>query len=173
MASTPLKSGICRSMRVTSGRCDRNCSIASRPLDASATSFMSGSALTSVAIPSRRSGWSSTVRILISLLLAFIGVAPQKQLSSGSGARRFVGNRGRHLDLDLRAGAGLAPQVQSRSDSLRPFTNAAQAPMSGELAVAQYVGVNTRPIVANTQTEPGIFVSNLRFDPMRARVSER
>src|SRR5438552_12932160 len=55
------------SISVTSGRCERNFSTASLPFDASATSFMSGSAVTSVAIPSRSRGWSSTVRTRINL----------------------------------------------------------------------------------------------------------
>ena len=40
MASRPSISGICKSIRVTSGRWIRNCSTASRPLEASATSVM-------------------------------------------------------------------------------------------------------------------------------------
>jgi hypothetical protein len=54
IAPIPFSAGIWRSINVTSGRCNRNFSIASRPLQASATSFMSVSALTSAAIPSRR-----------------------------------------------------------------------------------------------------------------------
>jgi hypothetical protein len=65
IALIPFSVGIWRSINVTSGRCNRSFSIASRPLQASATSFMSVSALTSAAIPSRRRAWSSTVRTRI------------------------------------------------------------------------------------------------------------
>ena len=41
MASTPFISGICKSISVTSGRCALNCSTASWPFEASATSFKS------------------------------------------------------------------------------------------------------------------------------------
>jgi len=41
IASTPFMSGICRSIKVTSGRCFRNWTMASRPVEASAINFMS------------------------------------------------------------------------------------------------------------------------------------
>src|SRR5229473_3881157 len=65
IASTPFSTGIWRSIKVTSGRCNRNCLIASCPSEASATNFMSDSPLTSAAIPWRRRAWSSTARIRI------------------------------------------------------------------------------------------------------------
>src|SRR5262249_40696605 len=46
--------------------------MASRPFDASATSFISDCVDTSAAIPSRRRGWSSTVRIRIGLAFALM-----------------------------------------------------------------------------------------------------
>ena len=72
IASMPLISGICRSIRVMSGWCRRNCSIASRPVEACATSSMSGSTSTSAAMPWRRSAWSSAVRIRIVFVSAFM-----------------------------------------------------------------------------------------------------
>src|SRR6266478_5444284 len=75
VASRPFISGICKSIRVTSGRCVRNCWIASRPLDAWPTKLMSDWPATSAAIPSRRRTWSSTARIRIEL-------APNRQLTS-------------------------------------------------------------------------------------------
>jgi len=56
VASTPFNSGICMSINVTSGQWARNCSIASRPFAASATSVMSDSSAISPAMPSRSIG---------------------------------------------------------------------------------------------------------------------
>ena len=53
MASIPFISGICKSIKVTSGRCARNASMASRPVDASATSSMSDSAPINLRMPLR------------------------------------------------------------------------------------------------------------------------
>ena len=51
MASMPLISGICRFIKVMSGRCALNFSTASRPVDASATISRSASRPTREAIP--------------------------------------------------------------------------------------------------------------------------
>src|SRR5580704_12555532 len=61
MASMPLMSGSCKSINVISGRCCLNCLVASTPVDASATTFISDSALTNPTMPFRSNGWSSTV----------------------------------------------------------------------------------------------------------------
>src|SRR5580658_9676309 len=60
-ASMPLMSGNCKSISVISGRCCLNCLVASRPVDASATTFISDSALTKPTMPFRNNAWSSTV----------------------------------------------------------------------------------------------------------------
>ena len=62
IASMPLMSGSRMSMSVTSGRCSRNSWMASRPVEAWATISMSGWLLMTAAMPSRRSGWSSTLK---------------------------------------------------------------------------------------------------------------
>lgn len=56
MASMPLMSGMRKSMRVTSGRCRRKDSIASRPVVASPTKLMSDWPLRTAETPSRISG---------------------------------------------------------------------------------------------------------------------
>ena len=61
VASSPSISGMYKSMSVKSGRCWRKLWIASRPFVASATSRISGSASRIAAMPSRTSGWSSTL----------------------------------------------------------------------------------------------------------------
>ena len=63
IASMPFMSGRRRSMSVMSGRCWRNRSRPSFPVLASATSSMSRWLLIIAEIPSRRSGWSSTLRM--------------------------------------------------------------------------------------------------------------
>ncbi len=72
IASRPPIFGICRSIRVMSGRRLWNAAIASAPFDASPTSTMSDSISTIAAMPSRSAGWSSTVMIRIGL--AVVGV---------------------------------------------------------------------------------------------------
>jgi len=66
----PFTIGIWMSISVKSGRCARNSWSASLPLDASATTAMSVSVATIAAMPSRSSGWSSTVRIRNFALIA-------------------------------------------------------------------------------------------------------
>ena len=63
--SMPLRSGSLRSIKVTSGLCSRKRWIPSLPFAASATMVMSAWALIIAEIPSRTSGWSSTVRMRI------------------------------------------------------------------------------------------------------------
>ena len=65
IASIPPISGICRSIKVTSGRFSLNCASASRPVAASPAISMSASASIKAPIPSRSSGWSSAMRIRI------------------------------------------------------------------------------------------------------------
>jgi len=65
----PLISWSLTSIRVMSGWRSRKRSRASRPLDASPTMHMSGWLLMRVAIPSRNSGWSSTLKTRIPCLV--------------------------------------------------------------------------------------------------------
>src|SRR5262245_35726873 len=86
------------------------------------------------------------------------------QAQSGFHAGWFVCDGGRQLQLDLRAGAAVAPHVQSCTDSIGAFTNAAYSPVSGALRVVQALRVDARPIIANAQAEHLIVVANLRLD---------
>src|SRR5262249_10410762 len=65
MVSMPLMSGSLRSIRVTSGLFLRKYSIASRPVETWATTFISGCLSITLALPSRTSGWSSTLKTRI------------------------------------------------------------------------------------------------------------
>jgi alcohol dehydrogenase class IV len=56
MADSPPPSGICKSIRITSGRNAKAISTADAPLVASPTTSVSGSELSSVRNPLRKSG---------------------------------------------------------------------------------------------------------------------
>src|SRR5262249_40906061 len=59
------------------------------PLEASATNFMSSSVLTRAAIPLRRRGWSSTVRIRIRLGSMLMSFDSSERASTGSDPTPF------------------------------------------------------------------------------------
>src|SRR5262245_54215761 len=146
--------------------------MASRPLDASATSFMSGSAFTSVAIPPRRRGWSSTARIRINREFVHVISLASRQPQSGFHTGWFVCDCGRQLQLNLRPGAVVAPHVQSCADSIGTFTHAAYSPVSGAFRRMQALRVDARPIIANAQAKHLVVVANLRLNPAGACVSK-
>src|SRR5262245_55222285 len=121
---------------------------------------MSGSAFTSVAIPPRRRGWSSTARIRINPGLALpITVLASRQLQSRFQLGWFVCDRGRQLQLNLRSGAAVAPHVQSCSDSIGTFTNAAQSPMACAFRLMQALCIDAGAIIANAQAKHSILVA--------------
>src|SRR6266568_794857 len=173
MHSIPLISGICRSMSVTSGRCFLNSAIASCPLDASATNFMSGSALSSAAIPLRSRAWSSTVRIRISL--TSLAMRP-RLFAEGSEWTGFgglcVSHRCRHGHLNLRASPRLAPKIQLSARQCCAFADSGQAPMSGPRAFVEYLWVNSDPVIAEPEAELLRVVPNLHFNLFSARMAE-
>src|SRR6266853_2841025 len=164
IASMPLKPGIWRSINVTSGRCNRNCLIASCPLDASATNFMSSSALTNAAMPSRRRGWSSTLRTRIGLGLVLMTsrFTEYSKFSAFTRCVRGIGDRNGQLNFGARS--GFAPEIQLGTDSLRTFTNPGQTPVSGACAFLQDFWVNAFSIIADTQAKHAMVVTNLGFD---------
>src|SRR5262245_39667894 len=173
VASIPLIFGICRSISVTSGRCFLNSVIASAPLDASATNFMSGSALTSAAIPLRRSAWSSTVRIRITP--ASLGMRPRsfaEQPKYAGVGGLWVRDRCGDNELDLRARACFAPEIQFRANKFRAFADSGQAPMSSARTFTEHLRVNAYSVIANPQAEQPIIVANFDFDLFGARMSE-
>src|SRR5580704_7548817 len=173
MHSMPLISGICRSISVTSGRCSLNCTIASAPLDASPTIFMSGSASRSAAMPLRRSAWSSTVRIRmtpgsVAMRTGRFAEPPECANFSSLG----VGDGGGDGNLDFGARSRFAPEVQFRANHFRAFPDSGQAPMSRMRPFTEYLGVDADSVIANPQAEHPIIVPNLRFDLCGARMME-
>src|SRR5713226_10121743 len=173
IASMPFSPGIWRSINVTSGRCNRNFSIASCPSEASATNFMSDSPLTSAAIPWRRRAWSSAVRIRIGPESARMGSRPLAEKPESAGIRGFrVSNGGGNGQLNFRARSGLAPEIQLRPYSFRAFTDAEQPPVSGALAFLHDSRVHALSIIADSHAKRAIVVPDLGFDLTRACVAE-
>src|SRR5215813_9063011 len=165
IASMPFKAGIWRSINVTSGRCDRNCSIASHPFEASATNFMSDSALINAAIPSRRRGWSSTVRMRIgflSLLTSSLLLAEQLEFRITVGFS--VSNRRRNGQLDFRARSGFAPEIQSCSDQFCALPDSGQPPVSGTRALLENLSVDALAVVADSQAKQMIVITDLSLN---------
>src|SRR5467141_1553847 len=174
IASMPFRAGICRSINVTSGRCNRNFSIASCPLEASAINFMSDSVLTSAAIPSRRRAWSSTVRIRIGLESARMSSHLFAEKPESVGIVGFhVSNGGGNSQLNLCACFGFAPDIQSCPYLFRTFTDPGQPPVSGAPAFLQDSGVNALSIIPDTQAKLGVVVPDLGFDLTCLCVLER
>src|SRR5262245_52393921 len=170
--SIPFRPGSWMSIRVTSGRCARNFSMASSPLEASATSFMSFSVLTSAAIPLRRSGWSSTVRIRIRLGSMLMIFQSFEEPESGAPRPPSVGYRRGDAELNLRSHSRFRPHIQLRADLLCSLSNPRQTPVSGDPAFLQQVGVHAFSIVPHAQPKLVFCVQELSFDPARLCVSE-
>src|SRR6476646_5548917 len=163
--SRPFICGICRSMRVMSGRCVRNCWIASRPLEASATTLMSGCVAKSAAMPLRNRGWSSTDRIRI-------GLDSLLMLSSGASFRRYrLAHRRRfcisegtgYRQFDLGAGFDFAPDSQFSSHKFRALVHTRQAVMPAASLASQYLSVDTLSVVAHAQPELPAVIADLHF----------
>src|SRR5215469_12487922 len=164
IASMPFRSGIWRSIKVTSGRCERYFSTASRPLDASATSFISASPLISAAMPSRSRGWSSTVSTRISLGMVVIAPRFAEHPQSKALLRCFVSNRSGNSQLDFRARSGFAPKTQLCANSLGAFMDAPEPPVSGAPAFLQDCRLNASSIIAYAQAKQVMIVMYLGFN---------
>src|SRR5258708_10236866 len=90
MALIPLISGSRRSMSVIAGGCFLNCSRADLAVPAVPTNSRSSSFATTVAIPSRKRGWSSTQRIRIrteGLTACYLGNRASRSNTSARGER--------------------------------------------------------------------------------------
>src|SRR5215467_8444683 len=96
-------------------------------------------------MPSRRRGWSSTVRTRISLGLALISLRLSEQAEPGTILGFFISDIGGNGQLNLRAGPNFAPKIQLRSDLLRPFTDPRQSPVPRTPALLQNFRVNPLP----------------------------
>ena len=172
IASIPGMSGICRSIRVTSGRCARNNSTASRPVDASATNCMSDSAPINARMPFRNNAWSSTARTRIGFLSSghdsTLFFRNSRNLSPAM--RCSVSNSGRNGQFRFRARARFAPEFQSRPDAFRALAYTRQAPMPLARASLQDLAVDALSIIANPQPEEMAVIRDFSLDAACARV---
>src|SRR5262245_31931347 len=165
--SIPFKPGSWISIRVTSGRCARNFSMASSPVAASSTHFISFSLLTRAAIPLRRRGWSSTVRIRIRPGSMLMISNPLKQSEFGGPRTLSVGYRSINGQLNFCSGTRFAPNIQFRAHLLCSFSNTWQTPVSTASAFLQHVWVHAFSIVPDTQPKLVVVVQNLSLDLLR------
>src|SRR5580704_1505319 len=146
-----------------SGRWVRNFSMASSPLEPSATNFISGSALTTAARPLRRRGWSSTARMRIILGTLLISTRPLEQSESMPIAPLLVSHRSWNGQFHLSPRTQLAPETQVRTDALCPLAHPRYTKVAG-LSAGQYLGVDPFAIVTHTQTKLILIVADLHFD---------
>src|SRR5208337_3624396 len=180
MASRPFISGICRSIIVTSGRCVRNCWIASRPFEASATRVISGSSPSRTAMPSLMRTWSSTARTRIRaepsltfyglLLIRFCrGTLPKVP----ERPRRFhIRFRSWNIELDFRAAIQFRPDSQFAAYKFGSLPHSRQAVVPFAAISVEHVGGNPFPVVANAQPEILFVVADFNFHVSRRCVPE-
>src|ERR1700675_2452034 len=178
IASTPLISGICKSISVTSGRHSRNFAMPSRPLEASPTSFISDSGATSVAIPTRIKGWSSTARMRIgarslltrSMLMSLSHFLTKQPETSAS--MRLVSDGGGDAQLHPRPAPQFAPETHVPADAFGALAHPRQAPVSGEPFVAKHARVNAASIIPDPYPKLPLVIADIHFDPARPCVAK-
>src|SRR5277367_4665960 len=175
IASSPFISGICKSIRVMSGRCARNCWIASSPLEACATNFISGWPLKRLTTPWRKIARSSTARIPIGLGRAFITLSPPKpgQGKAARIARLWVSARGWNCQFGFGAATGLAPNLESTSDEFGPFPHTTQAPMSGDVLQPENDWVDALTVIPNSEPQAVVTVSDVYLDSSGIGMTDR
>src|SRR5271157_1890290 len=183
-ASRPFISGICRSISVMSGWYVRNCWIASRPLHASPIKVMSGWTPTRPAIPSRTSGWSSTMRIrireasalIIGLLLPLClrGKCLRQPRTFSSGR---VGDAGRNAQFHFGPCLDFAPHGQLTSNNGGAFAHAGQSVMTLPALSRENHRIDALSVVPHPQPEALIVITDFDLDLlcvcMKKGVSER
>src|SRR5262249_8298264 len=142
------------------------------PLEASTTNFMSSSVLTRAAIPLRRRGWSSTVRIRIRLGSMLMISSPLKQSESAVPRFLWVGYRSSNSQLNFCSGSCFAPNIKFRTYLPCSLSNTWQTPVSGASALLQHLLVHAFSIVPHTQPKLVFVVENFSLDPARLCVPE-
>src|SRR5271166_791821 len=170
-ASRPFISGICRSISVMSGWHVRNCWIASRPLHASPTKVMSGWTPTRPAIPSRTSGWSSTMRIRICEASALMTGLLLPLCLRGKCLRQprtptigRVGDAGGKSQFHFGPGINLAPYCQLASYECGAFPHARQAVMALAALSRENRRINALSVIPHPQPEALIVITDLDLD---------
>src|SRR5208283_4013485 len=106
-------------------------------------------------MPSRSIGWSSTVRIRITLgaVLMISFRSPSEKPEAATRRGRLVSHRPRNTQLYLGPSSEFTPDLQLRSDLLGSLPHSRQAPVPRTSAAFQDAWVNALAIVAETQTQ--------------------
>src|SRR6266700_6142606 len=175
IASKPFISGICKSIRVMSGRCARNRSIASRPLEASATKLMSGWVARRAAIPLRNRGWSSTARIRIELgpvVMSSVSSTSAPEHPTARCGRFGVRDGGGNGQLGLHTGVEFTPDRELTSHKFGAFVHTRQTVVSGAPASIQERRINALAVVPHPQPKLPLVVADFHFYSLRVCVSE-
>ena len=84
---------------------------------------------------------------------------------------RPVSNRGRDSQLDLCAGALLAPNLQLSADPSGPLAHSRKAIMS-RAPFVQHGGIHPDAVIPHPDAKLTWIVSDFGFDPLRPRVVE-
>src|SRR5260221_1973476 len=168
VASMPLQSGSLRSISVTSGWCSRNRCNASAPLAASATSSMSGWFLMTAAIPSRKSGWSSTlkmriIRLSLSSTCVQLPLMPLSNSAGGPDLTLLESNPARHAQLDLGSQCDSAQNAKPGADSFGPLAHSAETPVSIPSPL-QFLRIDPAPVVAHRDAQLAAPIFDIRLD---------
>src|SRR5260221_6695287 len=168
VASMPLQSGSLRSISVTSGWCSRSRCNASAPLAASATSSMSGWFLMTAAIPSRKSGWSSTlkmriIRLSLSSTCVQLPLMPLSNSAGGPDLTLLESNPARHAQLDLGSQCDSAQNAKPGADSFGPLAHSAETPVSIPSPL-QFLRIDPAPVVAHRDAQLAAPIFDLRLD---------
>ena len=71
-------------------------------------------------------------------------------------ARTLVRDSGGNRQLDLGAGAMLAPNIEVRAESFGPLAHPLEPPMSGASSLAHYFRIDTDAIVADSQCKQAL-----------------
>src|SRR5882762_1267921 len=109
----------------------------------------------SAAIPSRRSGWSSTARIRMGLGGTAMKASPRilDKLKSAALCCSRVRDSSRNNELHLRPSSQLAPDVELPAEACRAFAHSLKAPVPGAMSLDEDWSVDACSIIANAQRQ--------------------
>src|SRR6185436_17218630 len=170
IASWPFIDGSCRSSSVTSGLWRWNCSTASTPLLASATTTMSGCSATMRRVPSRIRRWSSTHMTRTGATAVADGVDERAAWAGLTGLLRWNGNEG----FDGGTGPGAADDLETAADTRRALAHRQQAEVLAGLARGQrLVGREAAAVVAHGEAHAILLVVHDDLHLGRVPVADR
>ena len=84
-----------------------------------------------------------------------------------------VGNGGRNVELDLRAGIQLTPHFQVPTNKFGAFAHAVQAIVSDTPVVGQDPRVNAPSVISNAHPEMPVVVPDFHVDSLRLCMTKR